>query len=1015
MSRLRRPLAGGCAIALLVSCAAALAQEQLPGRDSQLTGNGRKLDPGGRMTAVGTFPVGGAITPDGSAYWVVDAGRHAAFVHIVDLASGAERQRLPIAGGDNGIAFAPDGRHAYVSGLESDDAAQRQLPGGGGDVVHVFSIDSAGMAKEEKPIALPHARDGAAAADNLPPASGVKAWPQGVAVTPDGTTLLVVLGQADQVAIIDLASGAARLADVGRYPFAVAVDPRRSRAYVTNERDGTVSALDLPSGRVVATVPVGGPRGDAYAHPEGLAVDPRRERLYVAVADRDLLAVVDTSTLTLARLVDVSRPSLPLGVAPVSVAVAPDGSTAYVADAGEDAVAAVALKDRPLTAPQPHQVRSPRSVASIGRYRRALRRARRARDRAGRTSASRRRYAKTARRLRAGLLYGATVSACEGPTELQDQRAAAAVLRAYHARDRARRRGVPRARVHRRFLATVARARAELPALRGCPTGDRLGAKAFDVLGRIPTAAYTTNVDVSPDGRRLVWLAARGVGAGPSTNSPNIASLLEGRAGVLDRPTDLGLDPLTARADRAVVPTDRQDPPAGTPVRADGPIKHVFFVVKENRTYDQILGDDPRGHGDPRLQMFGDNGAPAPVGGVTPNVHALVRTFPLLDNVYANSEESTLGHKVTTSAYANDYTQRKVAAGRGRKGDPDIYPIGVPPNAAIFDQAVRQGVSFRVFGELGGGNQPFSDNGRPTFAQVLANTDPGYPTQVQGTCLGQVTIPNPARCSADAARFVSTVPGHSTSGAVAAQSRMDIFQAEFQAQVATGTVPRFTYMILFNNHTNGTTPGFYTPQANVADNDLALGQLAELVSHSPIWDSSAIFVLEDDSQDGLDSVDAHRIPALVISPWARRGAVVHTRYDQFSFLRTAEIISGLDPLSLNDALATPLYDAFVSGSDQPDPSGTLYQAIQPQQSLTAINSSTAPNAALSAALPWEVTDAVPQRISDRILWQSIFGSGSTPPPAGPNASPEEAGRARGALARFRAGRSVRAFLLGGGG
>jgi phospholipase C len=240
---------------------------------------------------------------------------------------------------------------------------------------------------------------------------------------------------------------------------------------------------------------------------------------------------------------------------------------------------------------------------------------------------------------------------------------------------------------------------------------------------------------------------------------------------------------------------------------------------------------------------------------------------------------------------------------------------------------------------------------------------------------------------------------------------MRTFQSEFQQQLAAGTVPRFNYLILFNDHTDGTTPGAYTPKAEVADNDLALGQLVELVSQSPIWAQSAILVVEDDSQDGIDSVDAHRIPALVISPWARRGAVVSTRYDHYSFLRTAELIAGLEPLSLNDALATPLYDAFISGSQQPDVDGTRYRAIQPQQSLTEVNSSSAADAKLSAALPWDQVDAVPQRLSDRIIWQSVFGAGSAPPPAGPNASVIERARSVGALRAYRAGKSVRRWLL----
>ena len=192
----------------------------------------------------------------------------------------------------------------------------------------------------------------------------------------------------------------------------------------------------------------------------------------------------------------------------------------------------------------------------------------------------------------------------------------------------------------------------------------------------------------------------------------------------------------------------------------------------------------------------------------------------------------------------------------------------------------------------------------------------------------------------------------------------------------------------------------------------ALGQLVQLVSQSPIWGQSAIFVMEDDSQDGIDSVDAHRIPALVISPWAKRGAVVSTRYDHYSFLRTAEMMSGLSPLSLNDALATPLYDAFLSGDAQPDL--TPYTAIQPSQPMSETNPANAAGAAMSKALPWDKVDAVPQRLSDELIWQSVFGPGSAVPPAGPNHSPEERARTNGALRLLRQGKSARAWLLKGG-
>ena len=170
-------------------------------------------------------------------------------------------------------------------------------------------------------------------------------------------------------------------------------------------------------------------------------------------------------------------------------------------------------------------------------------------------------------------------------------------------------------------------------------------------------------------------------------------------------------------------------------------------------------------------------------------------------------------------------------------------------------------------------------------------------------------------------------------------SRVNEFLPQLQAQVAAGTVPAFNYLILPNDHTNGTTQNAYSPQALIADNDLALGQLVDAISHSSIWASSAIFVMEDDSQDGADHVDAHRMPAFVISPYAKRGAVVPTRYDQYSMLRTAELIAGLKPLSSNDGLATPMYDAFQS---TPDVDATRYTAVRPTQSLTEINGASAP-------------------------------------------------------------------------
>jgi DNA-binding beta-propeller fold protein YncE len=1038
--RLRLVLAMLCL--LLVPASEAAAQEVGP--STQITSAGRKLDPAGKLTDLGPFPTGGALTPDGRFYWAVDAGRGANAVRIIDVASSDIVQTLPIPGGYVGVAFAPDGKRAYVSGEPAEGTQPPDAQGTSGDVVHVYDVNrAAGTASELPAIPIPAAaRDGAAAQDELPQSTGVKAWPEGLAVTPDGDHLVVALGQADQAAIVDLASGATTLADVGRYPYGVAVDPTRPRAYVTNERDGTVSVISIPDGATIATIPVGvtsGPVFAGYAHPEGLAVDPTRDRLYVAVTDRDMVSVIDTRELGVVKTIDVTRPDAAIGSAPINVGVAPDGETLYVADAGEDAIVAIALTKRPTLAQlhDPGRYLVPRSVKDIGRYRRGLLKARRAlHRRLAAASAQERKQARKAfhrrvRKLRHRFLAGEATHACGGPRGKADRRYSAEVLRAMkrHARARAiakeikdpdeRKAALRRAK--RKYQRAVEAARRRLPKLVECPPkGFIPGTPAFATIGRIPTAAYPTDVEATPDGARLVWLAAKGLGTGPNPAGESIKELLKGRAGVLDRPTDEEAAALTARADQEIIPTNFTGPPAGTPIVGPGggpseQIKHVFYIVKENRTYDQIFGSDPRGDGDPSLQVFDDNGVAGPAGGVTPNAHALSRQFSLLDHVFANSEESTVGHKITAGGYANDYTQRYVATNRGKKGNPDIFPIGIPPSGFIFDQAVRQSVGFHVYGELGAGNQPFANDGRPTYPAVQAATDPTYPSQIQGTCGGAIPFPpgtpNSVRCTTDAGTVGTTT------GAPAASSRVRTFQTQFQSQLSSGTVPAFNYLILFNDHTNGTNPGDYTPRADVADNDLALGQVVELVSQSSIWDDSAIFVVEDDSQDGADHLDAHRIPVQVISPWAKTGGgVVSTRYDQYSFLRTIEMILGLDPLSINDALATPLYDAFISGGQAPDVEGTRYQAIQPEVPLTEVNPPAAPDAALSAALPFDQVDAVPQRTSDRILWHSIYGADSEPPPPGPGASPVERARAVGAMSRYRDGRiaAMRRFLTAGG-
>lgn len=983
------------------------------GPAQKTTGNGRVLHPIGDLTTVGNFPTGMALTPDGRFAWVVDSGHGRDDVQVVAVATGMVVQTLPLPGAFGGIAFAPDGRRAWVSGTPSAGAKSDNgtVKGSAGDVLHVFDVDPAtGLGTEQDPIPLPAGNGtGAGQVQSLPPVQ--KAYPAGVAVSPDGRYVGVAEQQADQAVIVDAKTGATKAVAVGRYPNGAIFD-RAGRLFVSNAYDGTLSVIDPAAAKVVAKVGgMGGARGDRNSQPEGMALDPSADRLYVAVTQRDSVAVVDLKQLKVERSVFVGRTGQPLGTQPVALNADPEGNSLYVANANEDTLAVIALRDRPAagatTTGKRRQVVRPPSVATLQAYVRAV----------ARRGASK--SVKDKAQLKA---RGTTLQACAGPTRAQVVRYRRTALTA----------------IRRHRLSTARAAYRKLAAVRRCATapGYVPNLKALSLVGKLPTAAYPTATVTTPDGKRLLWLAGKGFGAGPNPQyaydgdkrafgkvtttvyGQYVLDALSGRLARLSLPSDQQVVAMTKAADAQAVPADTAAAPAGSPVRAGGPIKHVFVIVRENRTYDQIFGSDKRGNGDPSLEIFDDNGVAGPTGGITPNAHKLTRTFPLLDNFYEDSEVSVDGHLITAGSIANDYSQKGTAQNYSRPGksyDFGIAPISFGPNDFLFDQAVRQKVTFRNYGEEAAGVLPQGSDGRPTYSQVVAGSDVAYPGPAQIGCLAAIGPgANLASCFQDSGRTDALA-----APATGALSRTDLFRTTFAAQDASGSVPAFNYLVLPNDHTNGTTKNAYSPQALVADNDLGLGQIVDTISHSRIWDSTAIFVIEDDSQDGADHVDAHRAPALVISPWVKRGAVVHTRYDQYSVLRTAELLAGLQPLSTNDALAVPMYDAFVSGNEQPDVDGTRYSAVRPTQSLTEVNGAAAPLGALSDAMPFDHLDLVPQAVMDQILYAAIRGT-DTPPPApgpgpGPHASREEHARAVGALEEVAAGRSPLEWLRDHGG
>jgi hypothetical protein len=375
-------------------------------------------------------------------------------------------------------------------------------------------------------------------------------------------------------------------------------------------------------------------------------------------------------------------------------------------------------------------------------------------------------------------------------------------------------------------------------------------------------------------------------------------------------------------------------------------------------------------------------------------MHALVKRFPLLDHVFANSEASIDGHFWTSAGAVSDYVVKnwhQNYAARGRPYDFGVYAVTWPAKRFIFDAAEAQGISYFNYGEAIAGVVPLTDKDRTNeeSQQVLtkfSHSDLGEPGfTLQGlTAPATNCYPNDASIGKDAVTgqdvYDSTLPAGAKPGSI---SRVDCFQKRFASQLATGSVPAFNYLVVANDHTLGIGAGSRTPTSMIADNDYALGQIVDTISHSAIWGSSMIVVMEDDSQDGADHLDAHRMPALVVSPYAKPGAVVQTRYDFPSMLRTAELPIGMKPFTLFDALATPMYDAFQStpGNAQP------FDAIAPNVSLTATNPSTAANKAAARNYDLTDTDRVPQRVLDRMLWQSVKGANSKAPAPGPNAEP----------------------------
>jgi YVTN family beta-propeller protein len=481
-------------------------------------------------------------------------------------------------------------------------------------------------------------------------------------------------------------------------------------------------------------------------------------------------------------------------------------------------------------------------------------------------------------------------------------------------------------------------------------------------LGFIPVGWYPTSVRFNPADQRLYVANGKGTHSLANPQGPNplerrdrtveqyIAGLFQGTLSIIHLPTPKRMAEYSKQAYACSPLRDNlevvAEPPAGSPIPKKvgdaSPIKHVLYIIKENRTYDQVFGDMPEGNGDPNLCIFPEK--------VTPNHHRLAREFVLLDNFYCDGEVSADGHEWSMGAYATDFVEKVwPLVYRGSPQKKLTYPaegasdaIARPAGGYIWDRCAEAGVSYRSYGEwISNGKTP-KDPGKARVKALEGHFDPMF----RG--------------------FDLDYPD---------QNRADRFIAELAGFEKNGDMPRFIVLRLPNDHTTGTRVGKPTPTAMVADNDLALGRVVEAISKSKFWNDTAIFVLEDDAQNGSDHVDAHRTVALVISPYTKRKHVDSTMYSTSSMLRTMELILGLKPMSQFDAAARPMYASF-----QAKPDLRAYQHVVPDTDLKATNLAGAWGAKLSEQFDFTKEDAADDLLFNEVIWRSVMG-GNSPMPA----------------------------------
>jgi DNA-binding beta-propeller fold protein YncE len=890
------------------------------------------------------FPETIALSPDGryaallnNGYGSAESGTKQS-IAIVDLQTNQvtdfPEQRLTEEAHQSyfiGLAFGSDGSRLYAStGSISDPAGEH--PGNTGNGIAVYRFEQGKIVSERFiKIALQPVPAGTHVArdlDKVPPGRAIP-YPAGLAVLPGKSATS---------------------------------DPGEDKLLVADNLSDNVILLDAESGAELAHFDLGNGRFVPSSFPYTVVATRDGRRAWCSLWNASQVAELNLERKTLVRRIPLLTPKSPVapGSHPTAMLLSPDEKTLYVALSNADAVAAVSTRTGAIQAM--FSTRLPKQEFSGNET-----------DALAQTSDGKRLFAASA----------ATDSvAVFNTTQLADVRS---------------------------HVATPIAA-----------------------LGFIPTEWYTLAVAVA--GGDLLIASGKGLGTGPNANNisaepsnrksihPYIATLLHGSiARISLREIEKNLPAFTRIAQEQMQLL--ADPTALPFAAGANPLHHVIYIIKENRTYDQIFGDLHVGNGDPSLTLYGAD--------ITPNQHKLALQFGVLDNFYDSGEVSGDGHMWSTAAISSDYNEKTwQIAYRSRERTYDFegmvadeYPlehgepdVNEPGTGYLWGNVARHGLSYRHYGEF------VASEWCGEKSSSLSSPKEGTPSVATGACArtvikqgqplpaarGAAGVPSPYPWPVPVLRRnVATKPelrGHFDSRFAdfkvdyPDQLRADEFLREFDSFVrsknenaaatrsgaARGAsaqnskaveLPSYVMLRLPNDHTGGTRPGFPTPAASVADNDLAVGRVVDAVSHSPYWEDTAIFIVEDDAQDGADHVDAHRSIALLISKYAPGAAehpyIEHGFFTTVSLVRTMEAVLGVPPMNHNDAYA-PMMSSLFSGAGNQAPFEADYSNLK-NQLIYKVNNASAAGAKESAEMNWKHADEADNKLLNSILWRDRKG------------------------------------------